>query len=55
MLRSVSHNVQSLGQAESMELVISSMRKRRVGVYAMQETWLEGSSVLSNKECSRLT
>eukprot|EP00937_MAST-01D_sp_MAST-1D-sp2_P004300 g4300.t1 len=32
-----------------MELVISSMRKRRVDVYAMQETWLEGSSVLSNK------
>ena len=42
VLRTVSHNVQSLGQAERFELVISFMRKQSVDVYAMQETWLGG-------------
>ena len=52
MLRTVSHNVQSLRQAEGIELVISYMPSRRVDVYAMQETWLGGSCMLSNKGCT---
>ena len=40
VLRSVTHNVQSLRQAEGIELhvVISSMREQDMGIYAMQET-----------------
>ena len=43
VLRAVSHNVQSLRQPESIELVISFMRERGVDIYAVQETWREGS------------
>ena len=39
----------SLRQAESIELIISSMRKHGVDLYSMQETWLGGPSVPSNK------
>ena len=49
VLRVVSHNVQSLRQPESIELVISSMKESRVDIYAVQETWREGSGVESNK------
>ena len=49
VLRAVSHNVQSLRQPESIELVISFMRERRVDIYAVQETWREGSGVETNK------
>ena len=49
VLRAVSHNVQSLRQPESMELVISFMVERNVDIYAMQETWREGSGVETNK------
>jgi len=51
VLRAVSHNVQSLRQPESIELVISFMRERGVDIYAVQETWREGSGV----ETSALT
>ena len=37
VLRAVSHNVQSLRQPESIELVISFMRERGVDIYAVQE------------------
>ena len=49
VLRVVSHNVQSLRQPESIELVISFMKESRVDIYAVQETWREGSGVESNK------
>ena len=49
VLRAVSHNVQSLRQPESIELVISFMRERGVDIYAVQETWREGSGVETNK------
>ena len=49
VLRAVSHNVQSLRQPESIELVISFMKESRVDIYAVQETWREGSGVESNK------
>ena len=37
VLRAVSHNVQSLRQPESIELVISFMRERGVDIYAVQD------------------
>ena len=49
MLRTVSHNVRSLKQHEAIELVISYIRRHGVGIYCMQETWLPGSSIMSNK------
>jgi len=49
VLRTASHNVRSLRQPEAIELVISYMQRQRIAVMGMQETWLSGSSVMSNK------
>ena len=42
VLRTASHNVLSLKQPEAIELVISYMRRLRLAVCCMQETWLPG-------------
>ena len=49
VLRTVSHNVRSLRQPEAIELVIANMQASRVEAYCMQETWLGGSEVKTNK------
>jgi len=49
VLRTVSHNVQSLRQKEAIELVIEYMRSRKVDAYCMQETWKGGTGVYCNK------
>ena len=49
MLRTISHNVRSLRQPEAMEIIIASMQANHVEAYCMQETWLGGSEVKTNK------
>ena len=49
VLRTASHNVCSLKQPEAIELVISYMRRLRLAVCCMQETWLPGSFTKDNK------
>ena len=49
MLRTISHNVRSLRQPEATELIIASMQANHVEAYCMQETWLGGSEVKTNK------
>ena len=49
-LRVVSHNAQSLRQPEAIEVVINHMRRHKIHVYAMQETWWGGTRVLCNQD-----
>ena len=49
MLRTISHNVRSLRQPEAIEVIIASMQANHVEAYCMQETWLGGSEVKTNK------
>ena len=49
MLRTISHNVRSLRQPEAIEVIIASMQANHVEAYCMQETWLGGSQVKTNK------
>ena len=49
VLRTASHNARGLRRPEAIELILSYMRKRRLDVYASQETWREGFSIEDNK------
>ena len=49
MLRTISHNVRSLRQPEAIEIIIACMQASHVEAYCMQETWLGGSEVKTNK------
>merc|ERR1712185_463079 len=49
VLRTISHNVRSLRQPEAIEVIIASMQANHVEAYCMQETWLGGSEVKTNK------